>query len=152
MNRIIKVTISASFTPICFVLIALSVAIPTIATVASGKKQVGMYILFSAITFIALLALLWSKRFRVTLDGRTFSVRKTLSPERSFDTSEITGIIWRRTLSNLGLIENIVISKGKKKISVDSSMTGFEHFSKQLVQIVPQNIISFVDKDIRTKR
>lgn len=152
MNRIIKVTISASFMPICFVLIALSVAIPTIATVASGKKQVGMYILFSAITFIALLALLWSKRFRVTLDGRTFSVRKTLSPERTFDASEITGITWRRTLNNIGLLENIVIYAGKLKFSVDSSMQGFQPFSKQLVQIVPQGTISFINRDIRTKR
>ncbi|HRR75319.1 MAG TPA: hypothetical protein P5191_00685 [Ruminococcus sp.] len=148
----ITVKISPVLTFLVWIVDSLAIIISIVATIASGKFQLGLYIFFLIVILFTSLIVLWVKRFRVTANGSEMTLRKTFGREKSFPISDIDNIVWRRTKTAAMLNENVSIKAGRIKFSIESSMIGFDKMAAFLGENIPASKIRYIDKCFGTGR
>lgn len=125
-------------------LIAIMVALAVIYTLTTEPPHIVMYICFVLIILPFAIGMLYTKMFKVTVEGSTVTVRKTLGFKYSFDVSEIERIDWKISLTAMGKIEKITVRTTKKKFTVENLMIG----SDEMIAFLKENVAG---GKIRTK-
>lgn len=116
---------------------ALMVGLAVVYTLTTPPPHTAMYIfLFLFIIFPCAIGMLYLKIFKVTVAGRTITVRKGLGFKYSLDISEIEQLDWKTRFTSMGQNEKIVIRTASKKFTIETLMIG----SDKMIAFLKENV------------
>lgn len=132
------------------VLVIFFFALTVFNTIFSEPPHHVMYICVTLMIYVPCgLAMIWTKRFRVMVDGRLITVRRAFLPKYSFDVSEIISVKWktfdiklRRGGENMRT-ESVKIKTAGKSVSVESLMPGFDEMAAYITANVDKSRIAY---------
>lgn len=149
MNKSDKFTVSNPpiLQKLILILVAMVVLINIFFTVTDGP-QAAMYISFAVFLFPFIVGMVWAKLFKVTVNGRTVSVRRGTGVKYSFDVSEITQVKRKIVYNQMGGNEKLTVKAGSKKFAVGSLMIGFDKLSDYIDKNVDRSKVIVSEKNL----
>lgn len=124
---------------LCLCILGLFVIIVLVNTIFSPPPHTAMYVCITIFVFIpGTIVTLWTKMFRIKVNGTKISVRKCLGLINfSLDLSDIISVEWKIVETKFGRNEKIKLftSKGKK-IPIETLMVN----SSKMIKFIEENI------------
>lgn len=124
---------------LCLCILGFFVIIVLVNTIFSPPPHTAMYVCITIFVFIpGTIVTLWTKMFRIKVNGTKISVRKCLGLINfSLDVSDIVSVEWKIVETKFGRNEKITLftSKGKK-IPIEALMVN----SSKMIKFIEENI------------
>lgn len=128
----------------CIFILAFFVILVLLYTIFSSPPHTAMYVCITIFVFIpGTMLALWTKMFRINVNGTKVSVRKCLGLVHfSFEVSDIVKVEWKTVETAFGENEIVTIFTLKKKVSIETLMENSSKMKEFILENVDESKIN----------